>query len=59
MRAPSGQPVRNYDGTSVRGTWNYHGYYVHYDHFDVIGWEQLPSGVYPIYDYITSVIYGL
>jgi triacylglycerol lipase len=59
MRAPSGQPVRNYDGTSVRGAWNYLGYYNQYDHFDVIGWLLPTSGVYPIYDYLTNILYGL
>ena len=59
MKSPAWQPVRNYDGNSVRGTWNYLGYYNQYDHFDVIGWLQPTYGVYPIYDYITSIIYGL
>ncbi|MGE5650447.1 MAG: hypothetical protein ACM34A_09635, partial [Bacillota bacterium] len=59
MKSPSGQPVRNYDGTSVRGTWNYLGYYNQYDHFDVIGWLLPSSSVYPIYDNLTKILYGL
>jgi triacylglycerol lipase len=59
MKSPSGQPVRNFDGTSVRGTWNYLGYYNQYDHFDVIGWLQSTSAVYPIYDNIQNIIFGL
>ncbi|NRR30487.1 hypothetical protein HSX11_09820 [Oxalobacteraceae bacterium] len=59
MKSPNGQPVRNYDGSSVRGSWNYLGYYDNYDHFDVLGWEQGNSGVFPIYDNIGSIIYGL
>jgi triacylglycerol lipase len=59
MKAPGGQPMRYFDGTSVKGTWNYLGYYNQYDHFDVIGWENGASAVYPIYDNIASIIYGL
>lgn len=59
MRAPAGQPMRYFDGTSVRGSWNYLGYYDQYDHFDVIGWEAAPSDVYPIYDNLLSIIGGL
>lgn len=59
MRAPAGQPVRNYDGASVKGSWNHLGYVDQYDHFDVIGWDQLPAGVYPIYDNLAAILYGL
>lgn len=59
MKAPSGQPLRSYDGSSVRGAWHYLGYYRTYDHFDVIGWLQPASAVYPIYDQIGNIIYGL
>ncbi|MGE5652378.1 MAG: hypothetical protein ACM34A_19465, partial [Bacillota bacterium] len=59
MKSPSGQPVRNYDGTSVRGTWNYLGYYNQYDHFDVIGWQLPGYAVYPIYDNISTILFGL
>ncbi|MEC5161069.1 MULTISPECIES: esterase/lipase family protein [unclassified Janthinobacterium] len=59
MKAPSGQPQRNYDGSSVRGAWNYLGYYRGYDHFDVIGWLNPSSAVYPLYDDVSTIIYGL
>ena len=59
MNAPSGQPVRSYNGSSVKGYWNHLGYYDNYDHFDVIGWLNSSSTVYPIYDYITGIVYGL
>lgn len=59
MKSPSGQPVRSYNGSSVKGYWNYLGYYDNYDHFDVIGWLNSSASVYPIYDYITSIVYGL
>lgn len=59
MRAPSGQAARDFDGSPVRGTWNYLGYYNHYDHFDVLGWLLPSASVYPIYNYVTSILYGL
>lgn len=59
MKSPSGQPVRNYNGTSVKGYWNHLGYYNNYDHFDVIGWLNSSSTVYPIYNYLTGILYGL
>jgi triacylglycerol lipase len=59
MKSPAGQPVRNFDGSSVRGTWNYLGYYNQYDHFDVIGWLLSSPAVYPVYDNISNIIYGL
>ena len=37
MKGPAGQPLRSYDGRSVRGEWNYLGHYRGYDHFDVLG----------------------
>lgn len=59
MKAPTGQPARNYDGNSQLGSWNYLGYYRGYDHFDVIGWLQAPGDVFPIYDSLTGILYGL
>lgn len=59
MKSPAGQPVRSYNGSSVKGYWNYLGYYDNYDHFDVIGWLNSSASVYPIYNYITSIVYGL
>lgn len=59
MRAPSGHPLRIYDGTSVRGTWNFLTDYRPYDHFDVIGWTLKGPSAYPIYEKIADIIYGL
>lgn len=59
MKSPSGQPVRNYDGVNVRGSWQHLGYYPRYDHFDVIGWLLPESGVFPIYDNLSTILYRL
>jgi triacylglycerol lipase len=59
MKSPSGQAVRNYDGVNVRGTWQHLGYYPRYDHFDVLGWLLPASGVYPIYDNLSNLLYSL
>ena len=59
MRAPTGQPVRDYDGVSVKGTWNFLQTYHGYDHFDMVGWPRKGAQAYPIYDSITAIIYGL
>ena len=59
MRAPTGQPVRNYDGRAVRGVWNFLQEYKTYDHFDVLGWPHSGPKAYPIYDNITAILYRL
>lgn len=59
MRAPFGQPVRDYDGVSVKGMWNFLQNYRTYDHFDMIGWPRSGAKAYPIYDNVTSIIYAL
>ena len=59
MRSPFGQPVRDYDGVPVRGSWNFLRNYAGYDHFDIIGWPRSGSRAYPIYDTIQQIIYGL
>lgn len=59
MRAPAGQPVRDYDGTPVRGTWNFLQHYRTYDHFDVLGWPRSGARAYPIYDAISAILYSL
>lgn len=59
MRAPAGQPVRDFDGTPVKGSWNFLQTYRTYDHFDMIGWPRSGPKVYPIYDTIASIIYAL
>lgn len=59
MRAPAGQPVRDYDGVSVKGCWNFLETYNGYDHFDVLGWPRKGAQAYPIYDALTAIIYRL
>jgi triacylglycerol lipase len=59
MKAPAGHPVRNYDGVSVRGVWNFLRTYKGYDHFDVLGWPNPGPSAYPVYDQIGAIIYGL
>ncbi len=59
MKAPAGHPVREYDGNSVRGSWNYIKTYQPYDHFDIIGWPNLGPSAYPVYDGISTIIFGL
>ena len=59
MRAPTGQPARDYNGTSVKGTWNFLQTYAGYDHFDMLGWPRKGAQAYPIYDALTAIIYGL
>ncbi|SHG54363.1 triacylglycerol lipase [Massilia sp. CF038] len=59
MRAPAGQPVRDYDGVSVKGSWNFLGTHRTYDHFDMIGWPKSGPRVYPIYDSIAAMLYAL
>jgi triacylglycerol lipase len=59
MRAPFGQPVRDYDGVPVKGTWNFLGTYRSYDHFDVLGWPRSAERAIPIYDMVTTILYGL
>ena len=39
--------------------WNYLGLYSHYDHFDVIGWLQSPGAVFPLYENIENIVFGL
>jgi len=59
MRSPAGQPVRDYDGTAVKGSWNFLQNYRTFDHFDMIGWPKSGPRVYPIYDTIAAIIFGL
>lgn len=59
MRAPFGQPVRDYDGVAVKGTWNFLQTYRTYDHFDVLGWPRSAERAIPIYDAIAAIIFGL
>jgi triacylglycerol lipase len=59
MRAPAGQPVRNYEGRAVRGVWNFLDEYKTFDHFDVLGWPHSGAKAYPIYDSVTAILYRL
>jgi triacylglycerol lipase len=59
MRAPAGHPVRDYDGSAVRGAWNFLGNYRGYDHFDVLNWPNRGPSADPIYERISDIIFGL
>ena len=59
MRAPTDHPVRNYDGTAVRGTWNFLGNYRGYDHFDILNWPNTGPSADPIYERISDIIFNL
>ncbi|MES2016477.1 MAG: hypothetical protein V4484_08270 [Pseudomonadota bacterium] len=59
MRAPSGQPVRDFDGTPVQGSWNFLHTYHGYDHFDMVGWPRKGEQVYPLYDAVAAIIFAL
>jgi triacylglycerol lipase len=59
MRAPGGHPVRDYSGTPLRGSWNYLRNYKGYDHFDMVGWPRSGPRVYPLYDAVAAILYGL
>jgi triacylglycerol lipase len=59
MKGPAGDPQRAWNGTPVRGTWNFLGTYRGMDHFDVLGWPGAPAQTYPLYDRIGRIIYAL
>jgi triacylglycerol lipase len=59
MRAPSGHPVRDYDGTALPGVWNFLGNYRGYDHFDILNWPNPGPSADPVYDRISDIIFGL
>jgi len=59
MRAPDGQPARDYDGTAQRGVWNFLGNYRGYDHFDILNWPNPGPSADPVYDRIADIIFGL
>ena len=59
MRAPSGQPVRDYDGTAVRGSWNFLGNQRGFDHFDILNWPNGGPSADPVYERISDIIFGL
>ena len=59
MKGPAGHPLRSWDGTSVRGSWNFLGTQKGVDHFDILGWPGAAESAYPVYDRIGAIIYGL
>ncbi|WP_020652928.1 esterase/lipase family protein [Massilia niastensis] len=59
MRAPAGHPARDYDGSSLRGTWNFLGNYPGYDHFDILNWPNRGPSADPLYERISDIIFGL
>jgi triacylglycerol lipase len=59
MRAPSGHPVRDYDGTALPGVWNFLGNYKGYDHFDILNWPNPGPPADAVYDRIADIIFSL
>jgi hypothetical protein len=59
MRAPNGHPARDYDGSPMRGYWNFLGNYRGYDHFDVLNWPNRGPSADPIYERISDIIFAL
>lgn len=59
MRAPDGHPVRDYDGSAVKGIWNFLGNYRGYDHFDILNWPNPGPSADPVYERICDIIFSL
>jgi triacylglycerol lipase len=59
MRAPNGHPSREYDGTALRGTWNFLGNYKGYDHFDILNWPNPGPSANKLYEQISDIIFAL
>ncbi len=59
MRAPAGHPVRDFDGISRPGVWNFLGNYHGYDHFDILGWPTQGPPAAPVYERISDIIFAL
>jgi triacylglycerol lipase len=59
MRGPAGHPLREFDGRSLPGTWNFMGDYRGYDHFDVLNWPNRGPSADPIYNRISDIIFAL
>ena len=59
MHAPNGHPARDYDGVSVRGSWNYLGTWRGYDHFDILNWPNTGPSANPLYEKISDIIFAL
>ncbi len=49
--------MRAFDGTPVRGSWNFLGTYLGVDHFDIVGWPSSAERIYPLYDRITDLLF--
>jgi triacylglycerol lipase len=59
MRSPNGHPARDYDGTAVRGAWNFLGNYKGYDHFDILNWPNQGPSADKLYEQISDIIFAL
>jgi triacylglycerol lipase len=59
MRAPGGHRVRDYDGRSVKGSWNFLGNYRGYDHFDILNWPNPGPSATALYERISDIIFEL
>ena len=59
MRAPAGHPVRDFDGTAVKGSWNFLGNYRGYDHFDILNWPNKGPSADPVYERISDILFTL
>lgn len=59
MRAPQGHPARDYDGTAVRGAWNFLGNYKGYDHFDILNWPNGGPSANKLYEQVSDIIFAL
>lgn len=59
MRAPGGHPSRDYDGSAVRGSWNFLGNYKGYDHFDILNWPNNGPSANKLYEQISDIIFAL
>lgn len=59
MRSPNGHPVRDYDGTPVRGAWNFLGNYKGYDHFDILNWPNQGPSADKLYEQVSDIIFAL
>ena len=59
MRSPNGHPARDYDGTPVRGAWNFLGNYKGYDHFDILNWPNQGPSADKLYEQVSDIIFAL
>ena len=59
MRAPAGHPVHDFDGTPIRGSWNFLGTYRGYDHFDILNWPNAGPSADAVYERISDILFAL